>query len=182
MLITRSCIFIELPISNQLHQVENYNKIQSCLERCLMIFPLKMSVLGNKKILAAVNQVSQEEHPRNNLSQDTNVLRVNEVCITQVSEQIEEKVTKTLPQEFSQPQNWSLARYRNCTISFWTRNYGCNAGPFCRLPGNTTGKIRSTTRTVPKIFLFLKWLLRSTVSLSPWLHTLTRYITVTSSL
>ena len=101
-------LFLSKNNMTQLHQVENHIKIPSSLERYLMIFPFKMSVLRNKKILAAVNQVSQEQPPGNNLSQDTNVLRVSEDCITQVSEQIEERLTKTLPQEFNRPNSQSI--------------------------------------------------------------------------
>ena len=37
-----------------------------------------------------------EEHPRNNLAQNSNVPRSEEDYITQVSEEIEERVTKKL--------------------------------------------------------------------------------------
>ena len=52
-----------------------------------------MTALRNKRKLAGVNRDSQEEHPRNNLPQDTNIPRVKEDYITQVSKEIELKVT-----------------------------------------------------------------------------------------
>ena len=44
---------------------------------------------------------TQEENPRNGQSRNTSVPRVNEEYITQVSEHIEGRVTKTLSQELS---------------------------------------------------------------------------------
>ena len=55
----------------------------------------------NKRKLAALNKENCEEHPRSNLVQNSNVPRSQEDCITQVSEEIEGKVTKKLSQEFS---------------------------------------------------------------------------------
>ena len=60
-----------------------------------------MATLRNKRKLAAVTRETQEENPRNGLSRNTSVPRINEEYITQVSEQIEGRVTKKLSQEFS---------------------------------------------------------------------------------
>ena len=60
-----------------------------------------MPTLRNKRKLAAVTRETQEEHPRNGQSRNTSVPRINEECITQVSEQIEGRFTKKLSQEFS---------------------------------------------------------------------------------
>ena len=50
---------------------------------------------GNKRKLAALNKENCEEHPRNNMVQNSNVPRSQEVYnITQVSEEIEGRVTK----------------------------------------------------------------------------------------
>ena len=46
-----------------------------------------------------------EEHPRRNLAQNSNVARSQEDYITQVSEEIEGRVTKKLSQEFSRTEN-----------------------------------------------------------------------------
>ena len=58
----------------------------------------------NKKKLAALNKENCEERPRRNLAQNSNVPRSQEDYITQVSEQIEKRVTKKLPQEFSRTE------------------------------------------------------------------------------
>ena len=55
----------------------------------------------NKRKLAALNKENGEEHPRNNLAQNSNAPRSQEDYITQVSEEIEGRVTKKLSQEFS---------------------------------------------------------------------------------
>ena len=59
----------------------------------------------NKRKLAALNKENCEEHPRNNMAQNSNVYRSQEDYITQVSEEIEGRVTKKLSQEFSRTEN-----------------------------------------------------------------------------
>ena len=60
-----------------------------------------MATLRNKRKLAAVTRESQEENPRNGQSRNTSVPRINEEYITQVSEEIEGRITKKLSQEFN---------------------------------------------------------------------------------
>ena len=64
-----------------------------------------MATLRNKRKLAAVTRETQEENPRNGQSRNTSVPRINEEYITQVSEQIEGRVTKKLFQEFSRRES-----------------------------------------------------------------------------
>ena len=64
-----------------------------------------MATLRNKRKLAAVTRETQEEHPRNGQSRNTSVPRINEEYITQVSEEIESRVTKKLSQEFSRTES-----------------------------------------------------------------------------
>ena len=59
----------------------------------------------NKRKLAALNKENCEEHPRSNLAQNSKVPRSQEDYITQVSEEIEGRVTKKLSQEFSRTEN-----------------------------------------------------------------------------
>ena len=57
-----------------------------------------MATLRNKRKLAAVTRETQEENPRNGQSRNTSVPRINEEYITQVSEEIEGRITKkTVP-------------------------------------------------------------------------------------
>ena len=64
-----------------------------------------MATLRNKRKLAAVTRETQEEHPRNGQSRNTSVPSINEEYITQVSEEIEGRVTKKLSQEFSRTES-----------------------------------------------------------------------------
>ena len=63
-----------------------------------------MATLRNKRKLAAVRRETQEEHPRNGQSRNTSVPRINEEFITQVSEEIESRVTKKLSQEYNRTE------------------------------------------------------------------------------
>ena len=60
-----------------------------------------MATLRNKRKFAAVTRETQEENPRNGQSRNTSVPRINEEYITQVSEEIEGRITKKLSQEFN---------------------------------------------------------------------------------
>ena len=53
-----------------------------------------MATLRNKRKVAALNKKNCEEHPRSNLAQNSNVPGSQEDYITQVSEEIEGRVTK----------------------------------------------------------------------------------------
>ena len=64
-----------------------------------------MATLRNKRKLAALNDENCEEHTRSNMARNSSVPRWQEDYITQASEEIEEKVTKKLSQEFSRTEN-----------------------------------------------------------------------------
>ena len=64
-----------------------------------------MATLRNKRKLAAVTRETQEENPRNGQSRNTSVPRINEEYITEVSEEIEGRVTKKLSQELSRTES-----------------------------------------------------------------------------
>ena len=59
----------------------------------------------NRRKLAALNKENCEEHHRSNLAQNSTAPRSQEDYITQVSEEIEGRVTKKLSQEFSRTEN-----------------------------------------------------------------------------
>ena len=67
----------------------------------------------NERKLAALNKENCEEHPRSNLAQNSNTPRSQEDFITQVSEEIEGRVTIKLSQEFSRTENRIPARLDN---------------------------------------------------------------------
>ena len=64
-----------------------------------------MATLRNKRKLAAVTRETQEEHPGNGQSRNTSVPRINEEYITQVSEEIEGRVSTKLSQELSRTKS-----------------------------------------------------------------------------
>ena len=55
--------------------------------------------------LAALNKENCEEHPGSNLAQNSRALKSQEDYITQVSEEVEGRVTKRLSKEFSRTEN-----------------------------------------------------------------------------
>ena len=59
----------------------------------------------NKRKLAALNKENCEEHPRGKSAQNSDAPRSQEDYITQVSEEIEGRVTKKLSQEFRRTEN-----------------------------------------------------------------------------
>ena len=64
-----------------------------------------MTTLRYQRKFAAINSNNCAEHPRNNQARDTNVPRNQENYITQVSEEIERRVTKKLSQECSRKES-----------------------------------------------------------------------------
>ena len=63
----------------------------------------------NKKKLAALKKENCEEHPRSKLAENSNVPRSQEDYITQVSEEIDGRVTKKVSKEFSRTENSILS-------------------------------------------------------------------------
>ena len=63
-----------------------------------------MATLRNKRKLGALNKKNCEKHPWSSLAQITNVPRSQEDFITQVSEEIEGRITKKLSKEFNRTE------------------------------------------------------------------------------
>ena len=68
-----------------------------------------METLRNKLKLAAVVRKTQKEHLWDGLSRNTSVPTINQEHITQLSEEIEGKITIKLSQEFSRTESRILA-------------------------------------------------------------------------
>ena len=64
-----------------------------------------MAALTNKRKLAAPNKENHEEHPRNILAQNTEIPRSQEDYISQISEEIEGRVTKKVSKKFSKTES-----------------------------------------------------------------------------
>ena len=67
-----------------------------------------MATLRNKKKLEAVARDNQEGYSRNRQSRNSAVPRMNEEYITQISGEIEGRVTKKLSQEFTRTESQIL--------------------------------------------------------------------------
>ena len=80
-----------------------------------------MATLRNKRKLAAVTRETQEENPRNGKSRNTSVPRINEEYITQVSEEIEGRVSKRLSQEFSRTESRILGALSKLDEFIWNQ-------------------------------------------------------------
>ena len=113
-------------------------------------------------MLAAVNRDSQEEHPRNKFSRDTNVPRIKRESIRQLSEKIIERVTKKLSRELSRAKSRILGASSELDEFLVNSQVRADPEPFRKLPGLMTGETTNVTRTVPKTILILNWVLQST--------------------
>ena len=67
-----------------------------------------MATLKKKRKLATVKRDNHEDYFRINLSLGTNIARVNEDYISQISEKIEVRVTKKLSRKFIRAESWIL--------------------------------------------------------------------------
>ena len=73
-------------------------------------FPKEMATVRNTRKLAELNKENCEEHPMSNLAKNSKVPRSQEDYITQISEEIEERVTKGLSRKSSAGQKLHLRR------------------------------------------------------------------------
>ena len=93
----------------------------------------------NKRKLAALNKENCEERPRSNLASNSSVPRSQEDYITQVSEEIEGRVTKKLSQEFSRTENrilGALARFDDFLMNPLLQGHsGTTPEPLRKRPG-----------------------------------------------
>ena len=88
----------------------------------------------NKRKLAALNNENCEENPRSNMAQNSGATRSQEDYITQVSEEIEGRVTKRLSKEFSRTEDRILGALT------WLDNFRMNP----LLPGGSGATPEST--------------------------------------
>ena len=119
-----------------------------------------MATLRNKRKLAAGTRETQEGNSRNGQSRNTSVPRINEEYITQVSEEIEGRVTKKLSQEFSRTESrilGTLSKLDEFLLNQQTNRYGRIPEPFREHSGTQTWKTRERMRTNPRVILILRW-------------------------
>ena len=106
--------------------------------------------------MAAVTRETQEEHPRNCQSRNTSIPRINEEYITQVSVEIEGRVTKKMSQEFNRTESRifvALSKLDEFLLNPQIRTHsGTDPGTF----RNTIWKTRERMRSTPRVILILK--------------------------
>ena len=124
-----------------------------------------MATLRNKRKFAALNKEICEEHPRSNLTQNSNIRRSQEDYITQVSEKIERRVLTKLSQDFSRTETriiGALARLDDFLVNpliqgqsgtspetsrnAFNTSQGTNEGDFQRDPYPEAGIFPNQTR------------------------------------
>ena len=107
----------------------------------------------NKRKLAALNKENCEEHPRSNLAQNSSAPRSQGDYITQVSEEIEGRVTKRLSKEFSRTENrilGALARLDDFLMNPLLPGYsGATPEPTRRASGNNQGTNEDDSQNDP---------------------------------
>ena len=115
-----------------------------------------MATLRNKRKLAAVTRETQEEHPRNGQSRNTSVPRINDEYITQVSEEIESRVTEKLSQDFSRVQSRILGALSKLDEFLMNPQITTHSETVPGTFRNTKWKTRERMRMTPRVILILK--------------------------
>ena len=110
----------------------------------------------NKRKLAALNKENCEEHPRNNLVQNSNVPRSQEDYITQVSEEIEGRVTEKLSQEFSRTENRILGALARLDDFLMNPLLQGHSGTTPETSRNMLSINQKRKRMTPRVTLILK--------------------------
>ena len=107
----------------------------------------------NKRKLAALNKQNCEERPRSNLAQNSSAPRSQEDYITQVSEEIEGRVTKRLSKEFSRTESrilGALARLDDFLMNPLLPGYsGATLEPTRSALGNNQGTNEDDSQNDP---------------------------------
>ena len=103
-----------------------------------------MATLRNKRKLAAIDKENHEEHPQNSQARDTNVPRIQEDYITQVSVEIEGRVTKKLSQEFSWTGSRILVALSKLDEFFLSPQARVHSGPVPQISRNVSSENQGT--------------------------------------
>ena len=114
-----------------------------------------MATLKNEKKLAAINRENYEEYPGINQARDMNVPRIKKNYITQVSEEIEGRVTRSCPRISAEGRFVFRALSLNMTSFFWNRKLKFTLHPLRRHPG-TQVETKTQLKIVPRMILILK--------------------------
>ena len=137
-----------------------------------------MVTLRNKWKLAAFTRETQEEHPRKGQSRNTSVPRINEEYITQVSEEIEGRVTKKLSQEFSRTESRILGALSKLDEFLLNTQIRTHSGTVPGTFRNTSVQNQETNEDIPRMIFSLKWDPPSVNPVIQLTQTQTRLLTV----
>ena len=114
-----------------------------------------MATLRNKKKLAALNMGNCGKHLRSYLAQKPNVPRSQEDYITQVSAEIQRKVTKKFSQEFIKTKNRILATLLRLDGFLMIPLTQATPQPLQRPAGTHVAETRERMRTIPRVMFIL---------------------------
>ena len=112
-----------------------------------------MATLRNKRKLATVTRETQGKHPRNGQARNTSVPRINEDYITQVSEEIESRITRKLSLELSRTESRILGALSKSdefllNPQIWTHS-GTVPGTFRNTNVENEGRIEGDSQSDP---------------------------------
>ena len=118
-----------------------------------------MATLIKKRELATLNKKNCGEHPRSNLAQNTNLPRSQKEDITQISEEIEGRVTKKLSKKLSRTESRILDALFRLRLDEFLLNplfFRVTPDPLRRYPGTHLAQTRERMRTTARVILILK--------------------------
>ena len=104
----------------------------------------------NKRKLAALNKENCEEHPRGNVTRNSAAPRSQEDYITQISEEIEGRVTKKLSQKFSRTENRILGALARLDDFLMNPLLECHSGNTPETSGNASKTNQGTNEDDPQ--------------------------------
>ena len=110
----------------------------------------------NKRKLAALKKESCEEHPRSNLAQNSNAPRSQEDYITQVTEEIEGRVSKMLSKEFSRTENRIVGALPRLDVFLMNPLLQGHSGTTTEPSRNALIQASERMRTTPRMILILR--------------------------
>ena len=122
------------------------------------LFLYKLATLRNRQKLAAHKKQNCEEHPRSNLAQNSNIPRSQQDHNTEISEEIENRVTKTCPNSLAGRRAIFLGA-RSCPDDFLLNPLTqATPEPLQRRPGTHYIQIREQMGTTPRVILNRMWM------------------------
>ena len=121
-----------------------------------------MVTLRNNRKIAATKKDNQEESSKSNQLWNTIFPGIQEEYITQMSEEVERRLTKILSHELSRTESRILGALSKLDEFIQNPQLRVHSGSFPKTSPNSIAKIRKEMRIVPRMILILQ-----SVPLSP---------------